>query len=129
MCLPIGPRAIIKAMLALKPPYLSVVIPVYNEIENLPLLHQALHQALDGLSQPWEVVLVDDGSSDGSVEMLEKLAAADPEIIRLVEFRRNFGQTAAIAAGIDHALGEIIVLMDADLQNDPADIPMMLAKA
>lgn len=110
------------------PPYLTVVIPVYNEVENLPLLHKALHEALDGLSRPWEVILVDDGSSDGSVEALEKLAASDPEKIRVVEFRRNFGQTAAVAAGIDHAQGEIIVMLDADLQNDPADIPMMLQK-
>lgn len=110
------------------PPYLSVVIPVYNEVENLPLLHKAIHEALEGLSQPWEIVLVDDGSSDGSVDALEKMAAADPEFIRVVELRRNFGQTAAIAAGIDHALGEVIVLMDADLQNDPADILMMLQK-
>lgn len=107
---------------------LSVVIPVYNEVENLPLLHRALHQALDGLPHPWEVVLVDDGSKDGSAAVLEKLAAEDPERIRVVEFRRNFGQTAAIAAGIDHASGNVIVLMDADLQNDPQDIPMMLAK-
>jgi glycosyltransferase involved in cell wall biosynthesis len=116
-------------MLALNmPPYLTVVIPVYNEVENLPLLHKALHEALDGLSRPWEVIFVDDGSSDGSVEVLEKLAASDPGTIRVVEFRRNFGQTAAVAAGIDHAQGEIIVMMDADLQNDPADIPMMLQK-
>jgi glycosyltransferase involved in cell wall biosynthesis len=107
---------------------LSVVVPVYNEVENLPLLHQALHQALDGLPHPWEVILVDDGSKDGSVAVLEKIAVEDPERIRVVEFRRNFGQTAAIAAGIDHAAGDVIVLMDADLQNDPQDIPMMLAK-
>jgi glycosyltransferase involved in cell wall biosynthesis len=107
---------------------LSVIVPVYNEVENLPLLHRALHEALDGLACPWEVILVDDGSKDGSVAVLEKLAAEDPERIRVVEFRRNFGQTAAIAAGIDHAAGDVIVLMDADLQNDPLDIPMMLAK-
>jgi len=107
---------------------LSVVIPVYNEVENLPLLHRALHDALDDRSYPWEVILVDDGSLDGSVGILEELATADSEHIRVVEFRRNFGQTAAIAAGIDHAAGDVIVLMDADLQNDPQDIPMMLAK-
>ncbi len=108
---------------------LSIVIPVYNEQENLPLLHQAIHQALQDLpGWSWEVVLVDDGSTDGSVAVLEKLADDDPEHTRVVLLRRNFGQTAAIAAGIDHSQGEIIVLMDADLQNDPADIPMMLEK-
>jgi glycosyltransferase involved in cell wall biosynthesis len=108
---------------------LTIVIPVYNEVENLPLLHQKIHEAMDVLPDlAWEMVLVDDGSTDGSQEVLEKLAKDDPKFLRVVEFRRNFGQTAAIAAGIDHAQGEIIVLMDADLQNDPADIPMMLEK-
>jgi glycosyltransferase involved in cell wall biosynthesis len=76
----------------------------------------------------WEVIFVDDGSSDGSLAILEELAAADPGHVCVVALRRNFGQTAAIAAGIDHARGEVIVLMDADLQNDPADIPMMIEK-
>ncbi len=107
---------------------LSVIIPVYNEEDSLRLLHEALHTALDGLPQSWEVVYVDDGSRDRSVSVLEELAAADPQHITVVAFRRNFGQTAAIAAGIDHASGDVIVLMDADLQNDPADIPMMLDK-
>ena len=107
----------------------SIVIPVYNEHENLPLLHQSIHQALQDLQGwSWEVVLVDDGSTDGSVTVLEKLAEDDPGHTRVVLLRRNFGQTAAIAAGIDHSQGEVIVLMDADLQNDPADIPMMLEK-
>jgi glycosyltransferase involved in cell wall biosynthesis len=108
---------------------LSVVIPVYNEVESLPLLHQALRRAFDSLPELcWEVVYVDDGSSDGSPQALEGLAAGDQQHVCVVELRRNFGQTAAIAAGIDHAQGEIIVLLDADLQNDPADIPMMLDK-
>ncbi len=107
---------------------LSVVIPVYNEEQNLPLLHQAIHQALDPLNISWEMVLVDDGSKDGSPAVLEELARADSEYVRVVELRRNFGQTAAIAAGIDNACGDTIVLMDADMQNDPADIPMMLEK-
>ncbi len=107
---------------------LSIVIPVYNEEDNLRLLHQAIHQALDDLARAWQVVYVDDGSSDNSFELLEELAAEDPDYTTVIAFRRNFGQTAAIAAGIDHAEGEIIVLMDADLQNDPADIPMMLEK-
>jgi glycosyltransferase involved in cell wall biosynthesis len=113
---------------------LSIVIPVYNEVQNLPLLHRSIHAALDGLGDraspgfAWEMVLVDDGSSDGSIQVLEELAARDPEHTCSVILRRNFGQTAAIAAGIDHARGDVIVLMDADLQNDPTDIPMMLEK-
>ncbi|HEY9089161.1 MAG TPA: glycosyltransferase family 2 protein [Anaerolineaceae bacterium] len=107
---------------------LSVVVPVYNEQENLPILHQAIHQALDPLQISWEVILVDDGSKDNSPQVLESLACADPEHVRVLELRRNFGQTAAIAAGIDHSCGEVVVLMDADMQNDPADIPMMLEK-
>ena len=107
---------------------ISVVIPVYNEEDSLHLLHEALHGALDNQGFSWEAVLVDDGSKDNSLTVLEMLAAQDPEHIVVVTFRRNFGQTAAMSAGIDHALGEVIVLMDADMQNDPADIPMMLAK-
>lgn len=107
---------------------LSVVIPVYNEVDSLPHLHQALHTALDHQSLRWEVVYVDDGSADGSVPLLEQMAKDDPRHVCVVEQRRNFGQTAAMAAGIDHAAGDVIVLMDADLQNDPADIPMLLDK-
>jgi glycosyltransferase involved in cell wall biosynthesis len=105
----------------------SIIIPVFDEADNLPLLHRALHQALDDLLDPWEVVYVDDGSKDQSFAILEGLAAED-ERIGVVQLRRNFGQTTAIAAGIDHAQGDVLVLMDADLQNDPADIPMMLQK-
>jgi glycosyltransferase involved in cell wall biosynthesis len=107
---------------------LSIVVPVYNEVENVPLLYPAVTAALKDVTLSWELILVDDGSRDNSLVELEKLAAADPRRVRVVALRRNFGQTAAIAAGIDHSGGEIIVLMDADLQNDPADIPMMLAK-
>ena len=107
---------------------LSLVIPVFNEEESLPLLFDSIHQALDSLPRTWEVVLVDDGSSDESLSVLRTLAEKDPEHIRVIVFRRNFGQTAAMAAGIDHAEGKVIVLLDADLQNDPSDIPMMLEK-
>lgn len=107
---------------------LSLVIPVYNEEENVPLLYPAVTAALKGLSLSWEMILVDDGSRDGSLAALETLAALDPQRVRVVALRRNFGQTAAIAAGIDHSQGDIVVLMDADLQNDPVDIPMMLEK-
>ena len=104
----------------------SVVIPIFNERENLPPLYQALRDALG--RRKAELVFVDDGSTDGSRQELERLARTDPAHVRVVELRRNFGQTAAIAAGIDHSQGEVIVLIDADLQNDPADIPMMLDK-
>lgn len=107
---------------------LSIIIPVYNEQDSLQPLHGGLHRALTGSPLSWEIVFVDDGSTDGSPEALEELAASDPEHTRVVELRRNFGQTTAIAAGIDHAQGEVIVLMDADLQNDPADVPILLEK-
>ena len=107
---------------------LSLVVPVYNEEENLPLLFDAIHAALDPLHRSWEVVFVDDGSFDQSLDILNKLAAQDPGHVRVVSFRRNFGQTAAIVAGLDYSQGEIIVLLDADMQNDPADIPMLLGK-
>ena len=108
---------------------LTLVIPVYNEDESLVPLHQAIHQALgDNPEQSWEIVFVDDGSQDNSMQVLEGLASQDPEHTRVVALRRNYGQTAAIAAGIDHAIGEIIVLLDADLQNDPADIPRLIDK-
>ena len=80
------------------------------------------------LGRSWEVVFVDDGSQDDSLNVLRAVAEKDPEHVRVVVFRRNFGQTAAIAAGIDHTNGEAIVLLDADMQNDPADIPMLLDK-
>lgn len=107
---------------------LSIVIPVFNEEESLPHLHAAIHAALKDISRTWEVIYVNDGSHDRSMEVLERLAAEDPEHVCVVEFRRNFGQTTAIAAGIDHAQGEVIVFLDADLQNDPADIPLLLEK-
>ncbi len=107
---------------------LSLIIPVYNEEKNLPLLFEAIYSVMPPLHSQWEVVLVDDGSRDRSLEVLRGYAAQDEAHVRVVSFRRNFGQTAAIAAGIDHAVGETIILLDADLQNDPADIPMLLAK-
>jgi glycosyltransferase involved in cell wall biosynthesis len=107
---------------------ISIIIPVFNEAENLPLLHKALHETMDTLGIPWQVVFVDDGSTDGSLRVLEELGSTDPYHSRVVVLRRNFGQTAAIAAGIDHSDGDVIILMDADLQNDPADIPMMVDK-
>jgi glycosyltransferase involved in cell wall biosynthesis len=108
---------------------LSIVVPVYNEAESLPELHRAIHQALDPSPDCcWEVVFVDDGSKDNSARVLEQINVADPVHTCVITLRRNFGQTAAIAAGIDHATGDVIVLMDADMQNDPADIPMMMAK-
>ena len=107
---------------------ISIIVPVFNEEETIPLLYGEVQKAMVGVDQDWELILVDDGSRDHSPIELEKLAEKDPKHIRVVELRRNFGQTAAIAAGIDHAAGHIIVLMDADLQNDPADIPHMLEK-
>ena len=105
-----------------------MIIPVYNEAQNLPLLYASIKQVMEPIKQKWEVIFVDDGSTDESLDVLQSFVKKDPWHVRAVVFRRNFGQTAAIAAGIDHAHGETIVLLDADLQNDPADIPRLLAK-
>ncbi len=107
-------------------PALSVVIPVYDEAESLGPLFAELGPALAALDRPAEVVAVDDGSTDGSFERLVALAHGDPRI-RIVRLARNYGQTAALAAGIEHARAPVIVSLDADLQNDPADIPRLLA--
>lgn len=107
---------------------LSLIIPVYNEQDNLPLLFDAIYNTMTALNRSWEAILVDDGSHDNSLSVLIEYAKKDSHHIRVISFRRNFGQTAAIAAGLDYAQGEIIVLLDADMQNDPADIPMMLTK-
>jgi glycosyltransferase involved in cell wall biosynthesis len=107
-------------------PYLSVVVPVFNEAENLRPLFQAINEGLAGLS--YEIIFVDDGSKDGSVEILFEISRESSDIVSVIQFRRNFGQTAAIAAGLDYSVGEIVVLLDADLQNDPADIPMLVEK-
>jgi glycosyltransferase involved in cell wall biosynthesis len=107
---------------------LSIIVPVYDEEETILLLHQAVAEAMQPMQEEWELILVDDGSKDGSFTKLEEIFEKDPQHVRVIGLRRNFGQTAAIAAGIDHAKGEIIVLMDADLQNDPQDIPLLLEK-
>ncbi len=107
-------------------PQLSVVVPIYNEAPNAEALVQELRETLDRLTFTAEVVLVDDGSTDETFALLSAACADDPRFC-IVRLRRNFGQTAALAAGIDHASGAIIVTMDGDLQNDPADIPRLLA--
>lgn len=106
---------------------LSIIVPVYNEEESLPELHRAIEATLESLGLEWELVLVNDGSRDGSATELDRLAANDVRV-KVIHFRRNAGQTAAIMAGIHYATGDIIIPMDADLQNDPADIPRLLAK-
>jgi glycosyltransferase involved in cell wall biosynthesis len=107
--------------------YLSVVIPVYNEQESLSLLHAGLSAVLQEQGYAYEVVYVDDGSTDGSAVVLQHLMETDPHLL-LVRLRRNFGQTAALAAGVAHSQGQVLAFMDADLQNDPADIPRLLEK-
>ncbi len=106
---------------------LSVVIPIKDERDNLRPLHDRLRQALEPLGRSYEIVFVDDGSLDGSFAVLEGLAGADPHV-KVVRLRRNFGQSAALQAGIDWSAGEVLVTLDGDLQNDPADIPRLLDK-
>jgi len=106
----------------------SIIVPVYNEDENIELLYKAVEKSVTTMGIPWELILVDDGSQDNSLEKIKSIVKEHPKHVSAVVLRRNFGQTAAIAAGIDHSEGEIIILLDADLQNDPADIPIMVEK-
>ncbi len=113
----------------LNPIVVSVVVPTYNEVDNVELMHREISDVMqdycERTGRRYELIVVDDGSRDGTVEALQA-AASDDVHLKLVMFRRNYGQTAAMQAGIDHATGEYIVTIDGDLQNDPADIPMML---
>lgn len=106
---------------------LSIVVPIYNEEENIPLLYEKVTAALAASDLAYELILVDDGSADNSFSLLRGVAEKDSRV-KVIRFRRNFGQTAAMAAGFDAARGSVVIPMDGDLQNDPEDIPRMLAK-
>jgi glycosyltransferase involved in cell wall biosynthesis len=108
-------------------PLVSVVIPLYNEVDNVGELHRELTRSLEPIGRTYEILMVDDGSTDGTLDRLLEIEAGDPRV-RVLRLRRNFGQTAAFSAGFDHARGEVVVTSDGDLQNDPADIPKLLAK-
>jgi glycosyltransferase involved in cell wall biosynthesis len=105
----------------------SIVVPIYNEQENIQELYGAIVTSLDAIDPCYEIIMVDDGSRDGSFPALQRLASRD-ERLKVIRFRRNFGQTAAMAAGFDAASGDIIIPMDGDLQNDPSDIPRLIEK-
>ena len=108
-------------------PEISVCVPIYNEEDSVGPMHEAITAALDPMGVPYEMVFVDDGSRDQTIPRLTEICARDPKLV-VVRFQRNYGQTAAMMAGIDHARGKFLVTMDGDLQNDPRDIPMMLNK-
>lgn len=108
-----------------KSPYLSVVVPLFNEEANVALMYEAIINGLDEFSRSFEIIFVDDGSRDSTYARAKELAEKDSRL-RLVRFRRNFGQTPAMSAGIDYASGQVIVTMDGDLQNDPRDIPLLV---
>ncbi len=106
---------------------ISIVIPAYNEEENIPVLYERLKKVLDSLGKDYEIIFVDDGSEDRTPEVLKEIAEKDKKV-KVIRFRRNYGQTAAMYAGFEHAKGDVIITMDADLQNDPEDIPKLLEK-
>jgi glycosyltransferase involved in cell wall biosynthesis len=106
---------------------ISVIVPVFNEEDSVGPLYQAIVAALEPMQRPFEILLVDDGSRDQTIPRASAIAAADDRV-SLLHFQRNYGQTAAMTAGIEHARGDYLVTMDGDLQNDPADIPMMIGK-
>lgn len=110
-----------------EPPKLSIIVPFYNEEDNIRPMHAAIATAVEPLGLPFEMVFVNDGSVDRTLEFAVEVARADPRV-RVVNFRRNYGQTPAMAAGIEHAQGEVLITMDGDLQNDPADIEYFLDK-
>jgi len=108
-------------------PTITIIVPVYNEEDSVLPLYRKIREACKALEKPYEIVFVDDGSRDRTFEVLHQIHNHDGRV-KVVRFRKNYGQTAAMAAGFDHAQGEVIISMDGDLQNDPADIPMLLAK-
>ncbi len=105
----------------------SIVIPVYNEEENVPILYEKLKEVLEKLPYDYEIIFVDDGSTDRTPQILEEIAKKDKKV-KVILFARNFGQTPAMVAGIDYATGDVVITMDGDLQNDPKDIPRLLEK-
>jgi len=109
-------------------PTYSIVAPVYNERESLPELYRRVKAVMEGLGEPWELVLVDDGSTDGSTDVIRELRDQDPEHVRAVIFARNFGHQIAVTAGMDYARGKAVILIDADLQDPPEVIPELAAK-
>ena len=119
-CHPLSPET-------LETPQISIVVPIYNEVESLPRLIEAIQNSLEPTGLTYELICVDDGSRDGSTDLLRQLGATNP-ILKAVILRRNYGQTPAMSAGFNHSRGEVIVTLDGDLQNDPADIPMLLDK-
>lgn len=106
---------------------ISIVIPAYNEEKNIPILYQKLKEILEKIGQSYEIIVIDDGSTDSTYQILKDLASKDPTL-KVIRFKRNYGQTAAIYAGFQHAQGDVIITLDADLQNDPQDIPLLLKK-
>lgn len=118
---------VIQPFTVTKPADLSIVIPLLNEVDNLEILYRKLSQVLETLPNTYEIIFIDDGSTDGSFELLRTIQSKDDHV-RIIRFRRNFGQTAAFSAGFDLAEGDVVITMDADLQNDPTDIPRLLAK-
>jgi glycosyltransferase involved in cell wall biosynthesis len=104
---------------------LSIIVPLYNEEESVDALYREVRAAAEGLGKTWELLLVDDGSSDGTAGRLREICARDPRV-QVLRFRRNYGQTAALQAGFDHALGKVVITLDGDLQNDPADFGLLL---
>src|SRR5712692_6909891 len=116
-----------KRMASDSPIQYSIVVPFFNEQENIPPLYMKLTEVMDGLGEPYELVFVDDGSKDDSFKVLSEIYEHDGRV-NLVRLRRNFGQTAALKAGFDFARGEVIISMDGDLQHDPEEIPRFLEK-
>ncbi len=106
---------------------LSFVIPVYNEEENIPQLYKEMAEVCPRLEKKWEIIFIDDGSKDGSFSVLKEIQKRD-ERVKIIRLRKNFGQTAALSAGFDHAKGEIVITLDGDLQNDPKDFPLLIEK-
>ena len=103
----------------------SIVIPVFNEAENVALLHEEIDLAIKNRPEDYEIIFIDDGSDDGSLAELKKIHGLDPRV-KIIQFRKNFGQSAAISAGFTFCRGQVVIAMDADLQNDPADIEKLI---